>query len=339
MTTDVGSAVTGTLSGLDSDGHALVYQIEEPASGSGLTLDCTSTADTCTLTGDGATATLTKSTGAFVITPSATFIGTLSMNVTTTDVMPDGSTLTALTSDAATVTVEVGVNNFKVLSSTLSVTDQPSGTSTAVSLTTSSVSSTGVLTANLPSLNADNLTNLQSGSGTAPSVDFSLAGVPSGTGTSTVSMLLKDGASESRSDTQRQVSLSYSMNWSSDGSTLVLTRPEGTSGVIEAKYYGSSAGATESSVTLSSNAVADVLKVSSTGFGLPTSLSVKLHNLFNLSGLDSAMSGLFAAGEHFYQVTVDGIPLGVCFDSTAGTCASDDDKRGFSTIQGSFTTK
>ena len=48
------------------------------------------------------------------------------------------------------------------------------------------------------------------------------------------------------------------------------------------------------------------------------------------------IAGSNASGNYYYEVSINGLSLDVCFDSTAGTCGDSDVTKPFHTIRGKF---
>ncbi|MBF0309344.1 MAG: hypothetical protein HQL56_07450 [Magnetococcales bacterium] len=242
-------------------------------------------------------------------------------------------TVTSLSDSAAAAaassaaTAVAAATSFKVTKSSIYVVDGDGSTKTPTSATVSS----SVLTANLNSsntLSASNLSSLAatSPSGTVPRIVFTLTSMPVGTGTATVTMLLKDGTSATRSTGQRYIQVSYDVNWSSTGSELTLTLP--ASGSATVTYYKK--GDSSASTTTVSNKDADNLLVTSTSTNQSagaTSIKGAIGTLMSHATLGASLDATAAAGDYFYQFGFSGFNL------------IDDANSSFTTIQGTFTAK
>ena len=210
---------------------------------------------------------------------------------------------------------------FQVLDSSIKIMD---GMTTINPSATPAVTS-GVLSANFTTaLSASNLSQVIAGTGgTAPSLMFSVSNVPGGSGTAAVTMLLKDGSSETHSTGQRQLSVTFNVNWSSNGTKLTVTTP--STGMATASYYTATA-TTPATATLN-NSVMDSVMISSGGVTTQASLDIKIANLFKTSTLATPLNAVQVAGSYFYKITMTGLPLAL----TTGSVVTD-----MSSAQGTF---
>ncbi|MBF0262328.1 MAG: hypothetical protein HQL97_10905 [Magnetococcales bacterium] len=269
----------------------------------------------------------------------ATQLNTVSTSTTAVTAAPVTTAVPTASVDLTTVnnnsTAAVNATSF-IVHPSVTLTDYPLGTVASASNQTiaQSVSSTGVMTAVVgTALSASNLTAVGNGSGKAPVINFSLGqslGNNKGSGSATVTALLKDGNSDTRTTGQRQIMASTSYNWSSDGTTLTLTAP--ANGVASVSYY--TAAATAESTTTITNVDADLLTVTS-GAQVPATLNLKVANLFGSKMPTAAsMTPSGSAGSYFYKVTISGIPLAACA-STDTTCSTTVAKP-FTVVQGTI---
>ena len=173
-------------------------------------------------------------------------------------------------------------------------------------------------------LDLENLQSLIDGTSTSTPLDlnFTLGNIPSGSGTSTVTIRLYQGDDTTQIvGTEDYIELAVVVNWSADGTTMTLTLPAGQA--ITGTYYDRSGTAIELSV---SNNEADVLSVTAAGPDTPATFAVKLSSLLNsLTGQVSGLSSFFSdGGEYTYQVTFGDMTL------------YDIDNNSFNIIQGTF---
>ena len=173
-------------------------------------------------------------------------------------------------------------------------------------------------------LDLENLQSLIDGTGTSTPLDlnFTLGNIPSGSGTSTVTIRLYQGDDTTQIvGTEDYIELAVLVNWSADGTTMTLTLPAGQA--ITGTYYDRSGTAIELSI---SNTDDDVLSVTAAGPDTPATFAVKLSSLLNsLTGQVSGLSSFFSdGGEYTYQVTFGDMTL------------YDIDNNSFNIIQGTF---
>ncbi|HAT49244.1 MAG: hypothetical protein HQL07_06905 [Nitrospirae bacterium] len=255
----------------------------------------------------------------------------------------DSSRVAALSADvSAANNAFVNAATFNVTLSTVTLTDYPSNTATTLTPSTPSISS-GVLTVSLPSTSTVSASNLNllasvdaaSTTATPPVINFNLKSVPAGSGTAGVTMSLLDGTDSTRSSGERAISASFNVPWSSNGTTLTLSKPTGAS----VTYYNMTA-TSASTATLSNTAVGSLMITSSgssqvSGTG---GLKFQIAELFNTatkhggSALATALKGTSSAGSYVYSIDFSGIAL-------SGTPANSSTASTFSRVQGSFTAK
>jgi len=238
----------------------------------------------------------TAATEAAKITVAVSTISTAVASATTSTNVTNNAT-TATSTAASTL-------SFKLSANSLQLTDYDASNvaQTPQTVTVASVAS-NVMTVNAPStgLNDANLRNLAKSSptGTAPKIAFGLANLPAGSGTATVTALLKDGTTATRTSGQRQLKLVFDVDWSSDGSTLTLTAAAGNA---TATYFTAN-GAAAVSTTLT-NASANILSVGSsiTVPNAQAQLNAAIANIFNVnSTIGAALQNVnVSAGQNFY---------------------------------------
>ncbi|MBF0418494.1 MAG: hypothetical protein HQL86_09635, partial [Magnetococcales bacterium] len=275
----------------------------------------------------------------------ATQLTAVSTSTTAVTAAPVTTTVPTAAVDLATVKTNanaaVNATSF-IVHPSVTVTDYPAGTTaSATNQTLSQIvdSATGVMTADVPTaLSASNLTAVGNGGGKAPIITFSLGqslANNKGTGSATVTALLKDGTTATRTTGQRQIMASTSYNWTSDGTTLTLTAP--ANGVASVSYYTTAATA-EASTTIT-NVDADLLTVTGgTGAQIPASMNLKVASLFsNKMPTAASMTPSGSAGNYFYKVTIAGIPLAAC--ASTDTNCSTTSATPFTMVQGTISAR
>lgn len=254
----------------------------------------------------------------------------------------DSSKVAALSADvSAANNAFVSASTFNVTLSTITLTDYPSNTASTLTPSTPSIASS-VLTVSLPSTSTVSASNLSllassstSASATPPVVNFNLKSVPAGSGTAGITMSLIDGSDSTRSSGERAISASFNVPWSSNGTTLTLSKPTGAS----VTYYSSTA-TSASTGTLSSTSVGSLMVTSSGTNQSSTAgtLKFEIAELFNTatknggSALATALTSPSASGSYAYSIDFSGISL-------SGTPASSSTASAFSRVQGTFTAK
>jgi hypothetical protein len=142
---------------------------------------------------------------------------------------------------------------------------------------------------------------ISGGAFVTPTVSFSLANLPSGSGSASVAMIVTDGSDGNRDSGERQISVQADITWSGDGLRGTVTAPAQTVG---ASYVTSSGAAVELEVE---NFSADVLRVASSGVQVPASLDVRIASL--LQRFDALIpASLVRAGDYHVAITTD-LPL------------------------------
>ncbi len=234
-------------------------------------------------------------TEAATITVSVATISTAVSTVTSSTNVTNNAT-TATTAAASTLSFKLTANSLQLTDYNASNVAQTPQTVTAASVTG------GVMTLNAPStgLNDANLRNLAQSSptGTAPKLAFGLSNLPAGSGTATVTALLKDGTSATRTTGQRQIKLVFDVDWSSDGSTLTLTAAAGNA---TATYF--TANGTAAVTATLTNASANILSVGSsiTVPNAQAQIDAAIANIFNTPNIGSALQAVnISAGQNFY---------------------------------------
>lgn len=311
LTGTTGVTITKATTGVTSSfGSTLANVLREVAAGT-LTISNNSTGTVVTKTLTSVSSTVGAITIAAASQTSGTSLGTNAAAIATA--------IDAATATNGSIT-DAGKNasSFKLTSNTISVTDT-SGTANVVGTT----STTGVFTANLGTLSGTNMQALvnQTG-GTAPTLNFALSNLPSAPETtSTITALVKDGSTATWTSGQRQISATYTINWSSDGTTLTLTAPAGTA---TTSYYNAAGVAGSATLT---NLGANILAITGSGPNT-TQMTASITSLLANSTVTAALNtGVTVRnGSFFYQLTFTNFP----FVDASGAAIS--------TVQGTFST-
>ncbi|MBF0107739.1 MAG: hypothetical protein HQL76_00995 [Magnetococcales bacterium] len=221
----------------------------------------------------------------------------------------------ASASASASASPSASTSAFWVPLNSITLTDYPSNTATTLTPATPSISG-GELIVSLPSsvsVSASNLSLLASSttssSATPPVLNFTLSNIPSGSGSLGVTMTLLDGSDGERTSGERKISATFSLPYSSNGTTLTLTSPSSAS----VSYY-TRAATSAGSATLSNAAVSNLLVTSSGSnqSSLSADLKVRIAQLFNIASthgnsiLAQSLNGTSAVGNYYYSVDLSG---------------------------------
>ena len=253
----------------------------------------------------------------------------IAANATTAAVAALTTTQTTAAAAAATITDSFKVDATAGTAADLTgiyLTDYPSNVATNVYPSTVSLNTTagdankGLLTVSATTaLSASNLALLGSSSNSAaaatpPVLNITLTSLPVATGTATVTMVLVDGADATRDSGERYVSATYSVPYSSNGTTLTLTAPSTAS----VTYYSASATAASTATLTNASGALGSLLVTTAGTNQGSqsaTLKAKIATLFNTAStngnaaLASAMANITEAGTYHYKVTLSGINI------------------------------
>ena len=138
---------------------------------------------------------------------------------------------------------------------------------------------------------------------TSPTVRFGLNSIPAAgtSGTTTITLTIFDGTDAVRSGSEKQISATMDVNWSSDGATVSLVAPTQTVTV----------GLVSSSVTVSAkftNNTPDALSFNQNGPVKPASLELRLGAFIpaNIPFLGNNPESYFTAGNYFLEVGFTG---------------------------------
>lgn len=241
--------------------------------------------------------------GAAVSGATLTTLSTATTNATA--LITTAATNAAAGTNVATAnSTAAGVSRFKLASNTGTVQDyNGAGTALATFSTSAGTFSAGALTLNLgTALNGANLSNLASAAptGTAPSITLPLANLKVGSGTAQITALLKDGSTVTRTVGQRQLQMVFSVNWTSDGTTLTITPATGNA---TATYFTAPGTATVTATV--TNTQANIL-----ASGGNVSVNMAVSNLFSAtSGLATILNAVSVQGSYYYQVDFTNFPL------------------------------
>jgi len=276
---------------------------------------------------------ITSSIAAMSTVTSGATVTPASVNVATVPAATGaGATATAITTavgnNASITAAAASASSFKLNATTATVQDyDANGAPLAPANATSVTTAAGVMTVTMPTgfvFNVTNASNLTQGvaGAKAPQVQFGLGNIPAGSGTATVTALLKDGANATRATNQRQITATFNVDWSSNGTTLTLTAAAGSASVT---YVTATNNTVSTTLT---NATANVLQSSgSVGTGTGVQLNAAISNLFNANTtVGTALQAVQVQGNYFYQLKVSGFPL---LDSTVPGVA-------INTIEGTF---
>lgn len=148
-------------------------------------------------------------------------------------------------------------------------------------------------------------------------------GMPVGSGYVDVTMTLTDGSDGTRASGERQISVDYTVEWTSNGTTLTIAAEAG--GMADVTYYTASSDNENSAVL--SNMDLDLLEVTASSGGNLNQYPTLRAKIANLVAQDTALGTLLGdlqeAGSYHYQISFDGFPLlasnSVPFFSVSGT--------------------
>lgn len=196
-----------------------------------------------------------------------------------------------------TIAVTVPNNIYNILTSNTAAIQDYDGTGTALAAQTAAgtVSSSSMLL-NLPSLNTNNLNKLSSGTGgVSPTISFNLSQLAFGSGTSVISIMVKDGTTSTKQVGQKQIAVSFTVNYTNDGTTLSVTPASGSATIT---YYTSNSSAEV--IATVANSDVDMLGV--TGSGTSSKLVLSPGTLFNAQVFSATplQGTLVTAGDSFY---------------------------------------
>ena len=147
---------------------------------------------------------------------------------------------------------------------------------------------------------------------TSPTVRFGLNSIPAAgtSGTTTITLTIFDGTDAVRSGSEKQISATMDVNWSSDGATVSLVAPTQIVTV----------GLVSSSVTVSANFTnntPDALSFNQNGPVKPASLELRLGAFIpaNIPFLGNNPESYFTAGNYFLEVGFTGLDLRAANDT------------------------
>jgi len=242
---------------------------------------------------------------------------------------------TAVTNGTSITAAGRGASSFKLTSNTITATDfLTTGAPIVPSATAVGVVTGGVMTANIATpFNATNLSDLIAGANAtakAPAIAFGTS-LPFGNGVATVTAELLDNPAGqvaanvgTHQSGERAVSVTFTVNWVSDGASLILTAPAGNA--TATFFTVANTTGTPVVVTLT-NASANVLSAGA-ALNLPagqTQVNAAIANLFNASGvISTALNAVQVSGSYAYKLTFTGFPL------------VDVNTNAFTVIQGAF---
>uniref|UniRef100_UPI004048BC5C VCBS domain-containing protein n=1 Tax=Polynucleobacter sp. TaxID=2029855 RepID=UPI004048BC5C len=152
-------------------------------------------------------------------------------------------------------------------------------------------------------LNQQNLANAVNNSGSyqSPYINVELQKIASGSGSTSVTVKLVDGADGTRSGGEREVGITANLTWASDGNSATFTLPTQS---LSGYYYDTSGNRYDLSLE---NVDSDLLSLSASGVDVPASLNIKLQSM--LAKLSAISPGsLLGAGEFHLSVS-SSLPL------------------------------
>lgn len=137
----------------------------------------------------------------------------------------------------------------------------------------------------------------------SPELTFQISQVPDTgeSGSFTVEISVTDGIDSTRDESERQVTGEITVEWSSDGSNVVVTVPAAQSAAVSIITRDGSA--VETTFT---NVDVDWVSVSSASPDLPDNLNVRLMSFFSANSSYS-LTDAFVAGDYFLNVTITGL--------------------------------
>jgi len=274
-----------------------------------------------TLAGGGNTAlnAISAALGTVLASNNATNVGVLT-TATSTNAGAAVTAISTATTNAAAGTNVATANNgvtsalsFKLNANSVTLTDYNAANVAQTPQTLAGTVAAGTMTLAAPTTNiiAANLQNLAAATptGTSPKLAFGLANLPVASGTATVTALLKDGTTATRSAAQRQITLVFNVNWTSDGTTLTLTAAAGTA---TATFFTTADTSTTGVTVTLTNASANILSVG-TSVTVPNAqaqLNAAIANIFSTTtALGTALTAVQAVGNYYYQIDFTGFPF------------------------------
>jgi len=261
----------------------------------------------------GGNATLTTLANQFGALTAGAAAATTAITVTPPAVSTIATTANITANGAAAMQVVTNASNFKLSANSVTLTDYNAANVAQTPQTLAGTVTTGSMTLAAPTTNiiAANLQNLAAATptGTSPKLAFGLAHLPVASGTATVTALLKDGTTATRSAAQRQITLVFNVNWTSDGTTLTLTAAAGTA---TATFFTTADTSTTGVTVTLTNASANILSVG-TSVTVPNAqaqLNAAIANIFSTTtALGTALTAVQAVGNYYYQIDFTGFPF------------------------------
>ena len=170
--------------------------------------------------------------------------------------------------------------------------------------------------------NLANIVSSDSSSGKSPVISFNLDSIPAAgsSGSATVTMKLYDGSDATQSTGERLLETSITVNWTSDGTNVVMTLPAQT---LTVNYYTSGGNLLQRTWE---NVESDALTVTQ-NVSAGSTLDVAIASFFSGKGTAEGvdLTGFITSGNYFFEVSLAGLDI-VDYDDNAVT-----------KVQGSFT--
>ena len=144
---------------------------------------------------------------------------------------------------------------------------------------------------------------------TSPTIKFGLNSIPAAgsSGTATVTLTIVDGSDGTRSGSEKKISTTMDVNWSSDGADVTITAPTQQVAVT----------LITASTTLSArftNNDPDVITFDQNGPVKPSSLELRLGSFIpkNIPIIGTNPENYFTAGDYFLELSFSGIDMRAC---------------------------
>lgn len=145
-----------------------------------------------------------------------------------------------------------------------------------------------------------------SGSGNPMDLSFELSNLPTGSGSTPVTLRMFHGSDTAQADDEDYFEISLTAEWSSDGTTMSISLP--SNATLTGKFFDR--GGTVLTKTYT-NQAADLFTVDQEGPNRPASLSIRLSRLFDLFPLEREQLGTFLdySNTFTYQVVLGSFNL------------------------------
>ena len=230
--------------------------------------------------------------------------------------------------NANSVESKLPIDGFRLSQGNASVTDYLSSDANSTNTHKIYTSLTGsTLNANLiggtmDQTNLANIVSSDSSSGKSPVISFNLDSIPAAgsSGSATVTMKLYDGSDATQSTGERLLETSITVNWTSDGTNVVMTLPAQT---LTVNYYTSGGNLLQRTWENTESDTLTVTQNVSAGSTLDVAIASFFSGKGTAEGVD--LTGFITSGNYFFEVSLAGLDI-VDYDDNAVT-----------KVQGSFT--